>query len=114
MYLRLFRFILIELMAKLPINYNKAVLYKIFNRVTNKVYYYGYTTNFTEKKKIIKNKIKNSNDPIFFKIRDCPGEELGVVIVKKIPCDDKFTLDNIVSDLNFKIKRLVYIDESSL
>jgi hypothetical protein len=101
-------------MAKLPINYNKAVLYKIFNRVSNKVYYYGYTTNFTEKKKIIRKKIKYSTDPIYFQIRDCPKEELGVVIVKKIPCDDKFTLDNIVSDLNFKIKRHVYIDESRL
>lgn len=101
-------------MAKLPINYNKAVLYKIFNRVSNKVYYYGYTTNFTEKKKIIRKKIKYSTDPIYFQIRDCPREELGLVIVKKIPCDDKFTLDNIVSDLNFKIKRQVYIDESRL
>ena len=101
-------------MAKLPINYNKAVLYKIFNRVSNKVYYYCYTTNFTEKKKIIRKKIKYSTDPIYFQIRDCPREELGLVIVKKIPCDDKFTLDNIVSDLNFKIKRQVYIDESRL
>ena len=101
-------------MAKLPINYNKAVLYKIFNRVSNKIYYYGYTTNFTEKKKIIRKKIKYSTDPIYFEIRDCPREELGLVIVKKIPCDDKFTLDNIVSDLNFKIKRQVYIDESKL
>ena len=67
-----------------------------------------------KKKKIIKKKIKYSTDPIYFQIRDCPKEELGVVIVKKIPCEDKFTLDNIVSDLNFKIKRLVYIDESSL
>ena len=101
-------------MAKLPINYNKAVLYKIFNRISNKAYYYGYTTNFTEKKKIIKKKIKYSTDPIYFQIRDCPREELGLVIVKKIPCEDKFTLDNIVSDLNFKIKRQVCIDESSL
>jgi len=45
-------------MAKTPINYNKAVLYKIFNRVSNEIYYYGYTTNFTEKKKIVRKKIK--------------------------------------------------------
>jgi len=101
-------------MAKTPINYNKAVLYKIFNRVSNEIYYYGYTTNFTEKKKIVRKKIKYSTDPIYFKIRDCPSEELGLVIVKKMPCDDKFTLDNIVSDLNFKIKRNIYINESSL
>ena len=101
-------------MAKLPIDYNKAVLYKIFNRVNNQVFYYGYTTNFTEKKKIVRRKIKHSTDPIYFKIRDCPKEELGLEIIKKCPCDDKFTLDNMISDLNFKIKRNIYIDESCL
>jgi len=101
-------------MAKLPINYNKALLFKIFNRVTNQVFYYGYTTNFTEKKKIVRRKIKHSTDPIYFKIRDCPNDDLGVEIVKKIPSTDKFNLDNMISDLNFKIKRNIYINESSL
>lgn len=101
-------------MAKLPIDYNKAVIFKIFDRQNNKVFYYGYTTNFTEKKKIIKRKIKYSTDPIYFQIRDSPKENIGVIIVKKMPCNDKFILDNLICDLNFKIKRNLYINESEL
>ena len=101
-------------MAKLPIDYNKAVIFKIFNRVNNQVFYYGYTTNFTEKKKIIRRKIKHSTERTYFKIRECPKDDLGIIIVKKIPSNDKFTLDNMISDLNFKIKRNIYINESSL
>jgi len=41
-------------MAKKPIDYQKAVLYKVFNRCSQHIYYIGYTTNFTEKKKIIR------------------------------------------------------------
>ena len=76
-------------MAKKPIDYSKAVLYKIFNRKNSNIYYIGYTTNFTEKKKIIRKKIKYSTDELYFKIRDCPNEFLGIEIIKKIPKNDK-------------------------
>jgi len=92
-------------MAKKPIDYSKAVLYKIFNRKNSNIYYIGYTTNFTKKKKIIRKKIKYSTDELYFKIRDCPNEFLGIEIIKKIPKNDKFDLDNIINDLNYKIKR---------
>jgi hypothetical protein len=92
-------------MAKKPIDYQKAVLYKVFNRCSQHIYYIGYTTNFTEKKKIIRKKIKYSTDAVYFMIRDCPSELLGIEVIKKVPSDDKFYLDNMISDLNFRIKR---------
>jgi len=81
-------------MPKLPINLEKIVLYRIYDRRNNYTYKVHYTTNFNQQRKNFKLDIKKKNDNLFNFIRLSGAEHFNIEEIKKNPVNNMSQLED--------------------
>jgi predicted GIY-YIG superfamily endonuclease len=85
-------------MPKTPIDYSKAVIYKIEHMEKPDLLYVGSTTDFIRRKSEHKyicanSNVKNYNLKLYQMIRDNDGwESFKIMIIKEFPCESKIQL----------------------
>ena len=77
-------------MPRTPIDYSKAVIYKIQHLEKDELVYVGSTTNFTKRKNKHKSCCKNQPTKLYEMIRENGGWEcFNMIIIKEYPCQTK-------------------------
>ena len=85
-------------MPKIPIDYQKSVIYKIQHVDKPELLYVGSTTNFAKRKQQHKDSCNNSNDNgynlhVYQMIRDNGDwKSFKIIIIKEYPCNTKTEL----------------------
>jgi len=83
-------------MPRYPINYNKMVLYRIYDRRNNLTYKIHYTTNFNQKRKQFKLDVKKNKSVLYSHIRRDGPDHYAIEEIKKVPCNNITELENEV------------------